>query len=359
MTAYVAPVLYTLFVWWFSTGAILYLDGLPRRTFPWTMRGATVVLAAAFYGLIATRHDVSVAGTYIAFTCAVAVWGWQEVGFLLGYVTGPRRVPCPPDAIGWRRLGYALQTILHHEMATAVLAAVLVVCVGDGDNRVGVWTYIVLWSMRQSAKLNLFLGVRNLGEKLLPDHLRYFASYFARKPMNALFPFSLLASAIVATYVWRQAATAEPGSGAAAGSALVGTLLVLAILEHLFMVLPLPTDALWRWGLRSRRPVERSGTTGGNTLQSWTAELSGRCDPLGVRALLESVAGGAFGDVHRVDGIALAESGWIEFNLVAGQPSVASCAPRGLQKSRVVAVGRDVDGPRLRAAFAACALPAH
>ena len=32
MSAVAFPVLCTLFVWWFSTGAILYLDGLPRRT---------------------------------------------------------------------------------------------------------------------------------------------------------------------------------------------------------------------------------------------------------------------------------------------------------------------------------------
>ena len=272
MSSYLAPVLYTLFVWWFSTGAILYLDGLPRRTFPWTMRGATAVLIAAFYGLVATRHDTSVAGAYLAFTFAVAVWGWQEVGFLLGYVTGPRREPCPPDATGWRRLGYALQTIQHHEMATALLAVTLVVCVGSGGNRVGVWTYIVLWTMRQSAKLNLFLGVRNLGEKLLPDHLSYFASYFARKPLNPLFPFSVFASAVVAAYMWWRASAAEPGSGAAAGSALVGTLLVLAILEHLFMVLPLPTDALWRWGLRSRRVADAAPEVD-RALASWTTEL--------------------------------------------------------------------------------------
>jgi putative photosynthetic complex assembly protein 2 len=359
MTSFALPVLFTLFVWWFSTGAILYLDGLPRRTFPWTMQGATLVLIAALYGLAVTRHDTGIAGTYLAFTCAVAVWGWQEIGFLLGYVTGPRRVPCPPDALGWRRVFYALQTIQHHEMATAVLAVAVVVCVGSGANRVGIWTYIVLWTMRQSAKLNLFLGVRNLGEQLLPDHLRYFASYFAHKPMNPLFPVSLLASAVMMLRMWQQAADAEPGSGAAAGSALVGTLLALAILEHLFMVLPLPTDALWRWGLRSRRTKDHAASSGGQALQSWTAELSGRCDPHGVRALLESVARGAFGDVHRVDGIARAEVGWIEFRLVAGRSDVAACLPRRRATSRVVAVGRDVDEVRLRAAFAACALPTN
>jgi len=26
----------------------------------------------------------------------------------------------------------------------------------------------------------------------------------------------------------------------------------LAILEHLFLVLPVPLEGLWRWGLRSR-----------------------------------------------------------------------------------------------------------
>ena len=37
-----------------------------------------------------------------------------------------------------------------------------------------------------------------------------------------------------------------------AAGTFVGTLLTLAILEHWFLVLPLPADALWSWGLRSR-----------------------------------------------------------------------------------------------------------
>jgi putative photosynthetic complex assembly protein 2 len=279
MDSFVLPILYTLFVWWFSTGVILYLDGLPRATFRWTMAAATLVLAIALYGLFATRNDGSVAGAYLAFTCAVAVWGWQEVGFLLGYVTGPRRVPCPAGAQGWQRIGYALQTILHHELATALLAVAVVVGVGGGGNRTGVWAYLVLWTMRQSAKLNLFLGVPNLGANLLPDHLAYFASYFARRRMNALFPLSVLASAAVAIVVWHVAATAEPGSGAATGGALVGTLLVLAIVEHLFMVLPLPTEALWRWGLRSRRATAPPPAARDTTLRTDSPTCICRAQP--------------------------------------------------------------------------------
>ena len=30
------PVLFAVFVWWFSTGIVLLLDGLPRTTFRWS-----------------------------------------------------------------------------------------------------------------------------------------------------------------------------------------------------------------------------------------------------------------------------------------------------------------------------------
>jgi len=252
MAPYAAAVAYTLLMWWVSTGAILYLDGLPRTTYRWSMTGATVVLAGALYGLAHTANDTSVTGAYAAFTCAVLVWGWQEIAFLLGFVTGPRRAPCPAGLRGWRRAGAALQTILHHELALLALAAAVAALTWNGANPVGIGTFAVLWAMRQSAKLNLFLGVRNLGEAFLPEHLRYLASYFARKAMNPLFPLSIVGSTLAAALVWQRALADDAAAGAAVGDALVGTLLVAAILEHAFMVLPLPMDALWRWGLRSR-----------------------------------------------------------------------------------------------------------
>jgi putative photosynthetic complex assembly protein 2 len=250
------PVAYTLFVWWFSTGAILYLDGLPRHTFAWTLRGATVVLGAALWALAHTRNDTSVAGAYCAFTCALLVWAWQEIAFLLGAVTGPRRTACPPGATGWRRAGFALQAVLYHELALIVLAIAVLACVADGANRVGWWTYLLLWAMRQSAKLNVFLGVRNLGENFLPEHLRYLTSYFQRRPMNVLFPFSVTATTAAAAWVWWQAPARDGSPFDTTALVLAGTLLALGALEHWLLVLPLPTEALWRWGLRSRQTTQ-------------------------------------------------------------------------------------------------------
>ncbi|MDM0113804.1 putative photosynthetic complex assembly protein PuhE [Variovorax sp. J22R133] len=265
MSQYLLPILYTLFVWWFSTGVILYLNGLPRWTFNWTMGAATLLLAMALLGLYTTRNDTRITGSYLAFTFALVVWGWQEVAFLLGFVTGPRRTPCPPGARRWRRAGFALQALLHHEFALIVLA----VCVGlltwNGSNPTGLFTFAILWVMRQSAKLNVFLGVRNLNEDFLPAHLKYLQTYFRRKPMNSLFPVSIMVSTWLAVLLW-QGATAEAVSAFdATALTFAGTLMSLAILEHWFLVLPLPSEQLWTWGLRSRQltpaipPPERAG----------------------------------------------------------------------------------------------------
>ncbi len=252
MAQYLPPVLYTLFVWWFSTGLILYLNGLPRRTYKWTMLVTTLLLCLALLGLHATRDDTRVTGAYLAFTCALLVWAWQEVAFLLGFVTGPRRTPCPAGALRWRRAGFALQTLLHHEFALIALGAAVVVLTWGGSNPTGLFTFVILWVMRQSAKLNVFLGVRNLNEDFLPAHLKYLQTYFVRKRMNALFPVSVAVSTWLAVLLWEGALARGIGAFDATALTFAGSLLSLAILEHWFLVLPLPSEALWNWGLRSR-----------------------------------------------------------------------------------------------------------
>lgn len=243
---------YTVFVWWFSTGVILYLNGLPKPSFKWTMSAATLVLAAALYALQMTSTVTEPWAAYCAFTSAVLVWAWQEIGFLLGYVTGSRRSDCPMGARGWRRFGYAAEAILYHEMALVALALLVWLMTRGGENQIGLWTYLVLWAMRQSAKLNVYFGVRNLNVEFLPLHLRYLQTYFTSRPMNAFLPFSVMVATIVAVPIWEAVAAATPGSFSAAGLTLVAMLLSLAILEHFFLVIPLPFEALWKWGLRSR-----------------------------------------------------------------------------------------------------------
>lgn len=241
----------TALAWWSATGLIAYLDGRPRRTFGRSLAAATVVLCLSLYGVWATRADVTVAGAYLSFASALGAWAWLELTFLMGYVTGPRRTACPHGCGGLPHFRHAVEAILWHELAVIAVAAAVVALTWHAPNPAARLTFLVLWVMRTSAKLNLFLGVRNLGEAFLPEHLRYLLSFFRRRALNPLFPLSIVLGSWLAWSLVARA-LAAPDDPSATGYAIVATLAALAMLEHWLMVLPLPPEALWRWSLGGR-----------------------------------------------------------------------------------------------------------
>lgn len=252
MTTLVLPIVFALFAWWFSTGVVLYLDGLSRRTFPWTMAAATLVLAGALRGLAAVARDTSITGACAAFGFALLAWSWQEISFYTGYVTGPRPLPCPAHARGWRRFGYALAASLWHELAAMLTAGVVVAVSWDAPNRIGMWTFLVLWWMHESARINVFLGVANLSEEFLPEHMAFLRGYMTKRPINLLFPLSVTAGSVAAALLFARA-FAGGVTGESVGCVLLATMLAVAVLEHWFLILPLPVAALWDWSLSRRR----------------------------------------------------------------------------------------------------------
>jgi putative photosynthetic complex assembly protein 2 len=256
MAQFALAALHGLLIWWFSTGLILFLDGLPKQTFRWSMAVATVILVASLYGLSVSASDTSVTGAYTAFTCAVLIWAWLEISFYMGYVTGPRTHHCHHGCRGWRHFGHAIQASLYHEIAILVLATVVVGLTWGSANQFGAWTFIVLWWMHQSARLNVFLGVSNLNAEFLPEHLAHLKSFFRSAPMNTLFPFSVTLSTIGAVLLGQQALGNAADPFRTVGYTLVTTMMVLAILEHWFLVLPLSVtkvwNSLWQWSLGSR-----------------------------------------------------------------------------------------------------------
>ncbi|NHK99080.1 DUF3623 family protein [Rubrivivax benzoatilyticus] len=256
MLSVAIPVLFAVFVWWFSTGLILLLDGLPRKTFRWSLVISTALAVTAFGALVHTAGNTTPADAYCAFTCALLVWGWHELAFLTGWITGPRKTATPPGASTWTRFIHAIQAILWHEIAIIGVGIAIIAVTWGEPNQVGTWTYLVLWTMRASAKLNLFLGVRNLSEEFLPEHLKYLVSFFRRRAMNLLFPISVTVPTIVAGLMVQEALLPGTSPAMHVGLLLVATMLGMAVIEHWMMVLPLPVAALWRWALRSREPGE-------------------------------------------------------------------------------------------------------
>jgi putative photosynthetic complex assembly protein 2 len=249
MSALAIP--YVLFVWWFSTGAVLLLVGLSRRHGALLKVGAAALFVASLTGLAASSQVTSTPGAYCVFSCAILLWGAVEISLLAGWITGPRPEACPRDCTVVDRMWFALQAIAYHEFALIITAALVFAVTANAPNQLGWWTFAALLVLRQSAKINLFLGVRTLNDELLPAQVDFLRSYFARKPINALFPLSVTGATAAAACLAVAAVAAESSFDALSYS-LLATLVALGALEHWFMVLPLPVIDLWRWSVRSQ-----------------------------------------------------------------------------------------------------------
>lgn len=254
------PLVYAGGLWFVATGAVLALDSRARTSFR-TSLIVTGMLACAALGVIAVTVDSSTPfAAYVAFTGALAIWGWHELAFLTGAATGPRREPLPAGAQGWTRFRLSAATLIHHEIALALTLVLLAGLSWGSPNAVAAQTFGLLFAMRLSTKLNIFAGVPHFDTAMLPPHLAYFGTYFRRGPVGITMLFSL-ACLVGGAILLGDRAVAATG-GVAVGASLIFALVALGLLEHLFLILPTKDAALWRWANRHKMPENAYRTTG-------------------------------------------------------------------------------------------------
>ena len=295
MSQVLLPILFALFLWWFSTGLILLADRL-RVSGRTMLLAASVLAVLAFAGLWNLRDTVTVAGAYGGFVAGLVLWGWHEVSFLSGLVTGPRRTDCPPEAHGWQRFGYAAQTLIHHEIAIALTALALWAMLAGAANQIGLWTFGILWAMRLSTKFNIFLGVPNITEEFLPARLAHLKTYFRTRALNLLFPFSVTAASGLVFWLTHLAIHGAD-SFTVTGFTLLTTLAALGVIEHWFLVLPLRDEELWRWYLGGKSRAAAPTTSAETAARtSKLATLSAKAEPcIGPSISHQSHEGGLVG----------------------------------------------------------------
>jgi putative photosynthetic complex assembly protein 2 len=107
----------------------------------------------------------------------------------------------------------------------------------------------MLWLMHLSARLNVFLGARNVSAEFVPDHMDVLKGFMRQRNMNALFPISCLAIILLVAFLMSMPQTP--------GVVMAETLAAIGLLEHVLLMLPLPVDKLWRWSLAG--PSSRGG----------------------------------------------------------------------------------------------------
>ncbi|MEM6312080.1 MAG: putative photosynthetic complex assembly protein PuhE [Pseudomonadota bacterium] len=265
MTPWIAAFI-ALFIWWFSTGTILMAVKYADRAGPVARRNTTLaalpLMVFGAYGAWWSANVTDIFGIYVAFLSALALWGWIEMAFLTGIITGPNTRPLPAHVAEWERFIRAWGTLAYHEMLLAAVLVVLGLALWQAPNPFAFYTFAVLFFARVSAKLNLFFGVPHINVDFLPEALSHLASHFRIRSLNWFFPVSVTALTFAAA-CWIERLYAAETAGHITGFALLTALTVLATIEHWVMVLPIPDERLWRWMLPTPKPKTEHQTQQG------------------------------------------------------------------------------------------------
>jgi len=254
-----------IFLWWFSTGIIMWrvkrTDMEGRDAHLWSVMLGLPLLLGGVAGIVETLDDTTAMGSWIGFVSALAIWGWVELAFLSGIVAGPNTAACPPYAPLWERFFRAVGTILWHELALMGTLGVIAVISEGAANRFALWTFAILFFARISAKLNLFFGVPRIHTEFLPRPLSHLPSHFRLAPMNWVFPISVSALSF-ASACWLERVWTATTEGALIGFTLLAALLLARLcgVEDQIEISPLfeTAEALERRGERVIEEALRS-----------------------------------------------------------------------------------------------------
>ena len=254
--------LVAIFSWWFFTGIILLVVRSADRQGTAAHRMSVVFgvpfLALGVFGLVISAASVTTANIYAAFLSVLLIWGWIELAFLSGVITGPERRPCPENLQGWARFVRAWHTLSHHELLLLCGLLVVTVATTGAENTTGFWAYLILFGARISAKLNLFFGVPRINTEFVPKPLHHLKSYFRQG--NITFAFVIGVSLLsLASVMFGERLISSDAGPVKASYALLFALAALATIEHWLMVIPLPDAKLWRWMLPALPTTSKTG----------------------------------------------------------------------------------------------------
>jgi len=253
---HIVPFIVTVAIWFIATGLIAWADNRASATFSKSLMigGAAGILGLVL--ILLASLSASVGAVYLAFVGALMVWGWHELSFLTGASAGPRRGLADASLTGVARFRQAAATVMHHEVALALTALLLISLSWDAPNQIGATVFVLMFAMRLISKINLFVGVPNSTSEMLPEQLAYLKSYFGPNRMTMLLVLSITLITAATAWFALLALAAPLGSAEMVGASLLTTLSLLGVLEHLFLALPFRDGMLWGWAFPQRKAAE-------------------------------------------------------------------------------------------------------
>jgi putative photosynthetic complex assembly protein 2 len=259
-SGHIVPFIVTVAIWFVATGLIAWADNRERATFSTSLLIGSIAGIAGLVVILVASLSAEVWAVYLAFIGALMVWGWHELSFLTGASAGPRRGQADPSLTGVARFRQAAATVMHHEVALALTALLLISLSWSVPNQIGATVFVLMFAMRLISKINLFVGVPNSTSEMLPEQLAYLKTYFGPNRMTLLLVLSVAGIAAVTAWFASLALAAPVGSAEMVGASLLTTLSLLGMLEHLFLALPFRDGMLWGWALPQRKAAAQIHT---------------------------------------------------------------------------------------------------
>ena len=148
-----------------------------------------------------------------------------------------------------QRLRRIDDAIVHEQFGVLLVLGFLF---SQSPNPIGFYTFLLLWIMRTSTKLIIFLGAPNAISDLMPKEIAHLQSYFRTDRVTPFFALAMALSCCIFILLWDGAANSEI-SFVVTGHSLLATFAAIAIVEHLFLILPIRDSALWSWALIQRK----------------------------------------------------------------------------------------------------------
>jgi hypothetical protein len=243
------PALIALLSWWLGTGIIMLLVRIPKVLFSSARLFWTAISVPALYMIILSMQDNTNKSTYLGFISTIVIWGWHELAFLTGWISGSRTSELEKELNLWNRFKQSVMVIWHHELALLITFLGLLYLQAGNPNHTAICTFTLLWLMRLSSKLNLFFGVPLVGREYLPTHLAYLGSYFRKSSVSKFFYISFSLATITWVLIIKEGR--DESISITPHWVLLATLLGLAIVEHALMVIPLSLEKVWGWALNA------------------------------------------------------------------------------------------------------------
>ena len=247
---FISAFLLSLVAWWLATGVVLTLVQLQGNKKFSAFGLLTSLTLGAIILLTENVHASTLWDVTIGFFLGLLIWAWLETSYLMGYVTGPNKNPLPDNQTEIQRFVGGVNTSLYHEISIIIAVVILGFISMEARNPVAFHTALILWLMRWSTKLNLFLGTQRFNSDWLPANLRHTVSYI-KTGTTTTFGIISLVCCLSITYLLFTAAGDSEELYQQYSYLLMTGLAGLGTLEHLFLMLPMKEEKLWRWFKRN------------------------------------------------------------------------------------------------------------